>query len=447
MSIRAVAFATLRFTSVFYLAIAPAMAPAHPSAVDHMADYEMVFRDMEGDAFWDICRTISSDIDNSLPESFRKRFGPIPGNHRILGHSWALGDKMPKDVLRVLDNAYPGRKAEILRWWNEYADSEIAKIANRTGLSRAETKSLGNIACRIHLFGDRTPDNIAVDWVLPTRENAERLIRDLHDLFGRKSPELCRQAEKSIRKAMLLKTEPQRAEALLKACGEIDFSQMLERSYGPQLAPKGIHRVETPPGAPSPISNVKGVSPSSAARLQAKPNVVPANTPEGAKAWSGVRDKFQAKGKVQVRPGLLTADGRLLVSVESGAAAGFLVFAADAGTACYRYWQGDILDAEFAESIADAAIKGAVVGTAVAVAVMLGATPAGWCVLAVSTVAYIIVDIGLRIWREIDERRFLCEADLAAFGIRLDTTMSLRDSVLDMKEDAFSLHDSPLVWP
>ena len=184
---------------------------------------------------------------------------------------------------------------------------------------------------------------------------------------------------------------------------------------------------------------------SSARRLMGDGKVVSGGAQERMRAWSRARQSFMTKGAVIVRPGLLSAGGRLLVSMNAGATSGALIFVADAGTACYRYWQGDILDAEFAEGVSDAAIKGAAVGLAVGVVVMLGATPVGWCVLAVATATYLVVDIGLRIYREIDESRFLREADLAAFGVNVDSLLYIRDSILPPAEDGLMvLPDSPI---
>ena len=48
----------------------------------------------------------------------------------------------------------------------------------------------------------------------------------------------------------------------------------------------------------------------------------------------------------------------------------------------------------------EAAIKGTTVGTAVGVAVLLGATPGGFIVFAVGTGTYFIVEQGIALWRE-----------------------------------------------
>lgn len=288
--------ALLVLGTILSLAVLPAFVVAHPSAGDN----------------------VSLDIDNALPEFFRKRVG---------------------------------------------------KVSEQSGSKK-------------------------VNRVLSTRENAEGLIREVEKLAGRTGSDALKTAASQVGRA----------------------------------------------GVRSAATDIR----TSANRLLPGAKALSANTPEGAKAWNAARSRFQSRGSVQVRPGLLTGDGRLLVSMESGAAAGFLVFVADAGVACYQYHQGSILDADFGEQIADAAIKGAVVGTAVAVAVMLGATPAGWCVLAVSTVAYIVVDVGLRIWHKIQDWPYLREEDLAAFGIELDSILKPRDTIFDMDDGFLVPNDSPL---
>lgn len=440
---------THRLLAVILLAALPVSAVAHGSAAEHVRDLKAVFAGMEDGPFREVLEMVSSDIDNAIVKSFEAEIGPIPGgpaNHRILGHSWALGDRIPRDKLRLLESAYPGRRADIVRWWSRFSETEIAKIAEKTGLAPAEAKSLGNIVWRTHLFGDRMSDSKAVDHVIPTRENAERLIRDLKDLFRRTCPESLEKAVKAIRDAMAAGTETARATAAVDACAKARIPAMLDRRCGEQLATKGIRYAAAAPSAVRQTAAGESV-PSSAARLMAKGRTVAANTPEGTKAWESARSRFGSRGSVRVCPGLL-ANGRLLVSVQSGATAGALVFAADAGMVCYRYWQGDVLDAEFADGIADAALKGAVVGAAVGVAVLLGSTPAGWVVLGVATATYVVVDIGIRIWREIDERRFLRDEDLAAFGIRPDSFPEPRDSVLSTMADGFlEPRDATFVLP
>ncbi|MCQ2353340.1 MAG: hypothetical protein MJ033_07680 [Victivallaceae bacterium] len=140
--------------------------------------------------------------------------------------------------------------------------------------------------------------------------------------------------------------------------------------------------------------------------------------------------------KIEIGNGLMTENGRLLVSIKVGAQAGLLVFAADAGYAAYQYLGGDIIKPEFQQKIADAAVKGTFVGSCVGVTVFLGACPGGWCVLAVSIGSYFIVDNAVRMWHNYQNSKYLTIDDLKAWGISSDTTLDFPiDSPLEIESD------------
>lgn len=132
--------------------------------------------------------------------------------------------------------------------------------------------------------------------------------------------------------------------------------------------------------------------------------------------------------KCSVEAGVLTADGRLIVSVQEGATAGLLVFSLEAGVAGYQYLKGDIYKPEFERKVMDAAVKGSTVGGCTAVAVFLGATPGGVVVLGVGIGAYFIADAALTEWHRHEDAKYLNRDDIAHLGIEID-------SVLDMKPD------------
>jgi hypothetical protein len=122
--------------------------------------------------------------------------------------------------------------------------------------------------------------------------------------------------------------------------------------------------------------------------------------------------------KTEVVGGLLLADGRVVMAAgKVGVGAGLLTFAVDGGIATIRHFNGSLTDADYEREMGYAAIKGTSVGAGVAVAVVLGATPAGWVVLAVGTGAYIVTDFAVRCYE--DKRNFsnLTIEDLKAFGI------------------------------
>jgi hypothetical protein len=122
--------------------------------------------------------------------------------------------------------------------------------------------------------------------------------------------------------------------------------------------------------------------------------------------------------KTEVVSGLLLADGRVVMTASKvGAGAGLLTFAVDGGIATVKHLNGSLLDADYERELGYAAIKGTTVGTGVAVAVVLGATPAGWVVLAVGTGAYIITDFAVRCYEDKKTYSNLTIEDLKAFGI------------------------------
>ena len=122
--------------------------------------------------------------------------------------------------------------------------------------------------------------------------------------------------------------------------------------------------------------------------------------------------------KTEVVGGLLLADGRIVMSAAKvGVGAGLLTVAVDGGIATLKHLNGTLLDADYERELGYAAIKGASVGGATAVAVVLGATPAGWVVLAVGTGAYIITDFAVRCYEDKMNFSNLTIEDLKSFGI------------------------------
>ena len=140
--------------------------------------------------------------------------------------------------------------------------------------------------------------------------------------------------------------------------------------------------------------------------------------------------------RIEIHNALLTQDGRLLIAVKTGVKTGVMVFAADAGHAVYEYANGDILKPELQRKIADAAVKGTFVGSCVGVTVFLGATPAGWCVLAVSAGSYFIVDQSLKVWHRYQDSKYLTIDDLCGWGVVSDTVLEPDDdTILESHKD------------
>ena len=166
------------------------------------------------------------------------------------------------------------------------------------------------------------------------------------------------------------------------------------------------------------------------------------NAPKVHPSWQPISKKDQLKllpkdaqknagvERIEIHNALMTANGKLLIAVKHGVKTGLMVFAFDAGHAVYEYSRGEILRPELERMIADAAVKGIFVGTCVGVTVFLGATPTGWCVLAVSIGSYFIVDQALKIWHRYQDSKYLTIDDLQAWGIESDTVLEQNDDTV-----------------
>lgn len=125
----------------------------------------------------------------------------------------------------------------------------------------------------------------------------------------------------------------------------------------------------------------------------------------------------------RVVPGLLTADGRLLVACQGGGKSGVFVFLIDGGIASYQYCSGGIDKSVLNEKLQDATLKSTGSGGAVAVAILLGASPGA--LLAVGVGSYILADFAVQQWRENTRDRFLSPQDLKDIGLPVNPDIPL----------------------
>lgn len=161
---------------------------------------------------------------------------------------------------------------------------------------------------------------------------------------------------------------PERADAIVKAVRTGETMDLL---------PIAAEVEQLPVAKLEPIAEELGAS--RVVRLTTPPTEIGQYAKAASKAGLNVT-------KTEVVGGLLLADGRVVMSAAKvGAGAGLLTFAVDGGMATIRHINGSLLDADYERDLGYAAIKGTSVGAGVAVAVVLGATPAGWVVLAVGT--------------------------------------------------------------
>lgn len=415
-------------TILIFLLFAALPLLAHKDWTMHYQDFSCVLNGYGDDGFKELSRIISSGIDSRLKTEFENKIGSLPGNHRILGHSWALNDDIPKEVLDFLSKQYPGREKEIIKIWQDFA-AQIKKDSIRiTGLPKQQANALAALMYDIHLLGDLEPDNSLISLVLPHDQIVKNIEKDVTVLFKNnpKYAEIIKRRLNNVLMATKGKNEQLIAQALMDDLYRMRIGDMLHDSWGKTLKTQySIDRVIIANERMSRrlLQRVPGAS-----SMQIKTNHIQLS-----------KSKFSQppKAGIALRPGILTADSRLLVAVGEGAEAGILVFAMDSGTAIYEYWQGAVFKPEFQEKMVDAAIKGCAVGSATGIAVLLGATPGGWIVLSVSSGVYVVSDIAITIWRKQQAKSFLKIEDLQAYGIELDTTLDIPvDSTLAIPIDS-----------
>lgn len=415
-----------RLLSVFVaMAVCVVSGPslAHTGA-GHYREFSMVFNGYGDDGFRSLCECISSGIDNDLPAAFRKVIGPVPGNHRVLGHGWTLDAAIPEDALQYLEATFPGKRQDIIKVWAEHAKRVKEMARSITGLPPASADSLAAILHDIHLLGDMEPGNVITKYVLPPKEIEKHLVKELRGLF-RSNPEFAYAIESELKKVVKMKLPPKlMSETLIDTLARCHLGEKLHRAYPGmkiQFSEKWLKSAEAK-YASRILGRVPGVKDSSM--------VKPAQRRFIKKDFDLAREGNSSKSARKLVPGLLTADRRLLVALKGGVAEGLVVFAIEGGLATYSYVKGNINNPEFQDKLVDAAIKGVSVGGAVAVAVMLGAGPGGWVVLGVSIGAYEVCDFAVNAWRRNQARKHLTFADLEPFGIVSETTLDLKDESL-----------------
>ena len=159
----------------------------HASRRMHVADIYAVFDGCDDLAFRRMAKRISSGMDNELPRRFRSEIGPVPGNHRILGHCWTFGDAIPRRVLDAIETRHPGRKVDFIALWQTFANEVVDEVSQVTGLTRKQSVALAALIHDVHLLGDRTPDNTLVDNVLTTDEIRRNIVKSAGTIWGRSS--------------------------------------------------------------------------------------------------------------------------------------------------------------------------------------------------------------------------------------------------------------------
>ncbi len=462
----------LSFTLCSFL-IAGTIGLAHTGEV-HIQEMKSVMNGF-GDSkdFQKLAEIITKSIDNTVldseapvqgfPAKFKEMMGTLPGNHRLLAHKWVVGEAIPKETLDMLDKYYPKKRGEIIGLWRDHTKQVIEITQELSGLSPKKAKAMASLLSSIHLLGDIEPGNTMIDDVLPLDDIAKNIKRNLVDLGGYENP-LIQSIETKIDKVIRSGKQGKAAKiAKLISSGECATAAEAERVLTQRMARElmdVLHTSEIGPaikqGCPRISLNFSEKALSKAANSTKRRMIdrIPRIAGKGyegearltqqafGKGTPYAREVMQASGKklttnvagqTVVAAGLISNDGRIFIpTLHTGGIEGGAVFLFDAGIAGYQYVSGDITRPEMVREVEDAAIKGSTVGGAAAVAVLLGATPAGWVVIGVGIGTYFVTDIALGYYHKYNDSKYLNDDDLKAFGIN-------ENSLLDFNEI-----DSPL---
>lgn len=415
----------------------------HESAKMHVDDIVTVFNGYGDEAFIKLSEDISSGIDYGLPSAFRAEIGPVPGNHRILGHGWTLNDSIPEETLQELEQRYPGKSGDIRKVWRQFAKNIIDESIALTGLPKTQAAALAAIIYDIHLLGDYEPDNKLVERVLKPKEIANNIIKDCQDLFKNK-PQLAKIVEEALNRVLEENAQADSkilAQKLMDEMMTLQFGDKLSQAWGKTLKPQYTE-------ACAEAAKAKYATRMTARIAQCEEELVVARKAPLAPAQYG-----KLVGNRLRVPGLLLPNGKILVLAKSFAKTaahlatcdGVFAFAVEGGIATYQYYDRSIGSGEMEEKLIEAAVKGAVIQACTAVTIEISLMyesaaggPITMLIVAVGIAAYEVTDLAIKILKA----PHVTPEDLKAFDITLN-------SVAEMQSDTPLLlpYDTPLELP
>ena len=416
----------------------------------HKAQYQRLFGDLGGDNLSQLHKSISQGMDVDFPAYLKQRTGlKLHANHRYLGHwgfegSIPFNDKVYGDIL----SQYP--RDEIISAWRDFVNSQTQKAMSLTGLPEKQARALAGLIYDDHILADLLPGNKVLEPLSSVQSIKKDIVKNMHRLFGNNS-EYVRDVERRL-SAILKETmsskqgaNPQlAAERILKELNNCGLGDKLYTSYGHKLqrmkiVPKQTqawsNALATRMGRPQHLSLEQSVKYKAKIRKEGLP-----------------KPKIPAS-RVQECSGLLSQDGKLLIfnsplkAAKEGILTGAAIIITESSIAAYQHIRGETREWEMYQAIREAAMKGVFVGTAVAVTVLLGATPHGWCVLAVSIGAYIVIDTAIKVWNHYQDRKYLTMDDLRGFGIYSDTPIDVTvEGILKPSSESIitNMNDTPL---
>ena len=428
--------------------------------------------------FGELFNQVSSKMD-SMPRELEIKFGLKRGTlshpkvHRLLCHGWSLDADPPEHILALFQKKTGINKTEVLNYWRQYQLETFAMAEKYTGLPAPKAKAFAGLMWDIHLLGDWTPDNMEVSKLVPIKSLKDDLCKNLRMLLGNghRAEYICTKTsefvESRLAKGMatrhiakeLLEWLPEQKigseiylanKEAMKGLWNNDVAININKANATIRTQKQIAsiaaekeakhlakeaKLKNKSGVPKPKEDVKPLKVARGLKAQCKDaKLAKGFIPETMRPQKGylvpITYKSGRKGSVlllkssAVRAGTgaaIKAGSAVASGAMAGAAEGVCAFVISSGIAFGMYQYGAIDDEELKEEFAKAAMSAAVVGTIVAVTVILGASPYGFTVIAVGIAGYVVCDM---VFTMIKQQTFTCDDILGYMDEEFEDTAS-----------------------
>jgi len=390
--------------------------------------------------FYEVFRQVSGKMD-SMPRELEEMFGiprgalSSPRKHRMLCHGWAFGGDPPKEVLDELAK-YGISPEKFLEYWHRYQKETIELVAKIFRLPPEKAKAFAGIIWDLHLLADLEPDSSEFKWVMKLEDVVDDLCKNLEVLLGDRAKALCEKI-----RAFVKMCNDQKMPVKYIAAKLMDFlseqkigtriynlyKEVMKGLWDPDVA-VNVNDANATRRTKQKVADIDAKKKAKAAereKLRAKQKAkgknlsdadladdVKKNCKECKMTKGPMPKEFKgAKGSVKkvkgyimpVKSGAGASGYALFVhskAFKAGAAEGVLAFVISEGVAVAAFKAGKMSQDEFERVSAQNLISSAAVGTATAVAVVLGASPGGPIVWAIGIGGYVLCDIAFDMMRQ-----------------------------------------------
>ena len=388
-----------------------------PSAQQHAQAMKNDFG-LKGSEATKAFKAISSIIDDA-PRGLKS-----PRLHRSYGH-WGWRGPIPFDadpVLKQRVQENPSFKKELIDRWRTDKKQMVQQMKNLGITTPKHAKALTGLAYSHHLLMDYQ-DKITKPLALIEQVQKD-IIEDAADLFGKRSHKVAqlRRSFKSIPKSL---SNVERVTRIIQEYRKLGVGEQILKLHSDKLKSKGVSAV-TRQIQVQQISNMRKLR---SKQLPKRCLRAGANAAQMAAIFSAAINGYQwSHGDLSTREfvgnvaedttlaglagtvsfGILEQVGEkfvLAVPLNAAASAGLGVFIFDGVRTTYLFVGDQISVDEFIDSNLKTIVKSGASASATYVAVLLGASPGGPVVMAVSIGGYVVGDLVVRHYERLQQRK------------------------------------------